>query len=118
MFIFNKKRRMYPYRIFFKRVCPPDDIALRNPWELNSIVSIDKIYFFTPLIKGEKALFPQHLKKLWDLPEWILKQGTWQVEEIIHQTEASLDECDTAILAAILDDPVSVLIEQRFEEKS
>lgn len=116
--MFSKKRRMHPYRISFKRERPEDDRGLGKPWELNSVVAKDKIYFFTPLIKGEKAILPGHLMKLWDLPELVRTQGIWQVEEIIHQTEVAIDECDIAILIPALENPVMTLCDKLFETES
>ena len=82
---------MYQYRVFLKR-------------GLTEAVTPEKpIGFLTQAYKGEKVILPQHSKKIWGMPKWVLNQGTWLVEEVIHQIESAVEKADILILVPASD---------------
>lgn len=79
---------MYQYRVFFQK----------EPSERGLGTTKKTIAFLTPVHKGEEVLLPSHMKELQDMPEWVMNQGMWVVNTVIHQTNESIEKTDMIIL--------------------
>lgn len=112
-----RRRTRYPYRIFFKRICPEDDARLVKRGQLYIVTPKDALYFFTPLYEGETVMLPTHLKELWDLPKWFHEQVVWKVETVVHLTGGARHECDQVILVPSLTDPLQEACELNFKNQ-
>ena len=59
----------------------------------------DVVSFITQIHVGEKILLPQHMKSLHEMPKWILKQGMWEIKEVVHQVkDVSLEDADMILV--------------------
>lgn len=63
----------------------------------------------TPARIGDKIILPSHTYKtflcwmskpiLHGMPDWVIKQGTWEIKEVIHQVKGvAVEQADILIL--------------------
>jgi hypothetical protein len=106
-------RKNYPYQVWFKRAISPEDEDLYSLRNKAVVADGDGVLnFLTPLVKGEMVLLPSHMQELWKLPDWVNKQSTWRIEEVIHQADSpyNYDPHDIALLSPALENPINALI--------
>jgi len=87
---------MYKYRVFFKQT---------GTQAANYMLTLEKLVpLMTPARVGEKLILPQHMKAMWGMPDWILKQGVWRIQHVIHQVKGvAVEEADILILVPTSD---------------
>ena len=90
---------MYQYRVFFQK----------EPSKRGLGTTRKTIAFFTPIHKGEEVILPSHMKELQDTPKWVLNQGMWIVNAVIHQTKEAIEKADIIILIPAPIDRLRVL---------
>jgi len=68
----------YKYQVFFKK---------KNTSK--AITTFEPFTFYEPIGKGEKVVLASHLKKMKNMPNWVLRQNAWIVEDVVHTAEKS-----------------------------
>jgi hypothetical protein len=68
----------YKYRVFLKKKT-----------DFRAITTTESLTFYAPAHKGEKVILASHLKKLKEMPDWVLHVNTWLVKDVVHVAEKS-----------------------------
>jgi len=95
----------YSYAVLYRK--PSDDAMERSFW-------VNRVKSFTPFQKGEKVIFPAHLREFQDkkypAPDWVTSQETWEVVEVFHQVNGSDREFDYVVVTPTDEDMPKVVV--------